>query len=71
MGFSYWSVRKDTYFDGHERDDVKAYRNNVFLPQWKEHSARFVEFAEDGKWEKPQLPDGILPLVLITHDEST
>lgn len=38
---------------------------------WNELSTRFVRFNEDGTWEKPQLPDGIKQLVLVTHDEST
>jgi hypothetical protein len=71
MGFVYNTVQKGLYFDGHEREDVKAYRKDVFLPQWKKYSERFVEFNEDGKFQKPPLPDGVLPLVLVTHDEST
>jgi hypothetical protein len=71
MGFIYTRVKKGVYFDGHERDDVREYRDTVFLPQWKDLSSRFVEFDEDGAWARPQLPEGVLPLVLVTHDEST
>ena len=71
MGFDYKTIRKGVYFDGHERQDVREYRDNVFIPRWNELSMRFVRFNEDGTWEIPQLPDGMKPLVLVTHDEST
>jgi len=71
MGFDYKTIRKGVYFDGHERQDIREYRDNVFIPRWNELSMRFVRFNEDGTWEMPQLPDGVKPLVLVTHDEST
>ena len=72
LGFSYKDVRKDVYFDGHERKDVVEYRNEVFLKAWQQASRRFVIFNEDGSWEKPSdLQPGEKPLVLVTHDEST
>ena len=72
MGFVYKDSRKDVYFDGHEREDVVNYRNEVFLNIWQEASRRFVIFNEDGSWEKPpSLQPGEKPLVLVTHDEST
>jgi hypothetical protein len=71
-GFSYGDAKKDVYFDGHEREDVVKYREEVFLKAWQEHSRRFVIFKEDGSWEKPPgLRPGEKPLVLVTHDEST
>jgi hypothetical protein len=72
MGFTYKDAKKDVYFDGHEREDVVKYRNEVFLKTWQESSRRFVIFKEDGSWEKPPgLQPGEKPLVLVTHDEST
>ncbi|RPA78671.1 hypothetical protein BJ508DRAFT_349096 [Ascobolus immersus RN42] len=72
MGFSYKNVTKNVYIDGHERPDVIEYRQQVFLPEWKTHSRRFVLFNEDGTWEFPKgLQVGEKPLVLVTHDEST
>lgn len=72
MGFVYKDVKKDVYFDGHEREDVVKYRNEVFLKNWQEFSRRFVIFEEDGSWEKPPgLRPGEKPMVLVTHDEST
>ena len=72
MGFVYKDVKKDVYFDGHEREDVVKYRNEVFLKIWQQASRRFVIFKEDGSWEKPPgLRSDEKPLVLVTHDEST
>jgi hypothetical protein len=72
MCFTYKDAKKDVYFDGHEREDVVKYRNEVFLKTWQESSRRFVIFKEDGSWEKPPgLQPGEKPLVLVTHDEST
>jgi hypothetical protein len=71
-GFTYGGAKKDVYLDGHEREDVKKYREEVFLKAWKEHSRWFVVSKEDGSWEKPSgLQPGEKPLVLVTHDKST
>ena len=72
MGFVYKDVKKDVYFDGHEREDVVKYRNEVFLKTFQEARRRFILFKEDGSWENPSgLRPGEKPLVLVTHDEST
>ena len=34
MGFSYHEVKKGIYVDGHEREDVVNYRNDIFLKAW-------------------------------------
>jgi hypothetical protein len=31
MGFEYKNVKKGVFIDGHEREDVVEYRNNIFL----------------------------------------
>lgn len=77
MGFEFKENHKDVFFDGHERADVVAYRQDNFLPTWMAHEKRFAIFAEDGSW-KPSLGSTIghenlaqRPLILVTHDEST
>src|SRR6267154_6705933 len=63
------------YIDGHEREDVMAYRC-AFVEQWKTYELRFHQWDNDGH-ELPRpngfpVPDGLLfRLVLVTHDEST
>ncbi|KAJ7918082.1 hypothetical protein B0H13DRAFT_1470919, partial [Mycena leptocephala] len=40
MGYRWRKEPKGMYSDGHERDDVVHYRQNVFLPRWRELEAR-------------------------------
>lgn len=72
MGPVHDTVRKGVFVDGHKREDVVAYRNNLFIPQWREYQRRFVVFHEDGTWTIPStLQVGEKAQVLVTHDEST
>jgi hypothetical protein len=71
MGFAYSTVQKGVYIDGHKRQHVVEYRQSTFIPHWKTYECRFVIFHGDGSWELPQLPPGEIPIVFITHDEST
>ena len=41
-GFQYISHKKGLYFDGHDREDVVAYRQNVFIPTFKSYEPRLV-----------------------------
>jgi hypothetical protein len=75
-GFRYTVHKKALYFDGHEREDVTEYRQNVFLPAMKKHEACLVRY-EVGNIEKevilqlaPGDSDG-RKLVLVAHDEMT
>jgi transposase len=62
-----YSELKGQYVDGHEREDVVKYRNEVFLPRWANVKARSWD------WANRQLDP--LPherrIVLWFHDEST
>jgi hypothetical protein len=46
LGYRYKATPKGQYVDGHERDDVVYYRENVFLPQWRRYQERMA------RWEK-------------------
>jgi hypothetical protein len=35
LDYCWREEQKGQYVDGHERDDVVTYRQNVFLPLWK------------------------------------
>jgi hypothetical protein len=35
LGYQYKATPKGQYADGHERDDIVYYRENIFLPQWR------------------------------------
>src|SRR6266849_2340561 len=62
-----YSELKNQYIDGHEREDVVKYRNNVFLLRWANVKAWSWDWANgqsdpllDKRW-----------VVLWFHDEST
>ncbi|KZP03294.1 hypothetical protein FIBSPDRAFT_769167, partial [Athelia psychrophila] len=71
----YGKKAKGMYMDGHEREDVVAYRDG-FVARWQEYEKRMVTFDNDGV-ESPFPPGfpvaqtGRFRLILITHDEST
>jgi len=75
-GWKYMQHKKALYYDGHDRPDVVAYRQNVFLPKMLNHQSRLVEYQVgnlEQRVEKPLMaagPEGHW-LVLCAHDEST
>ena len=75
LDWRYQKTRNGMYIDGHEREDVVAYRR-AFVERWKTYDMRFHKWDNDGcELPRPNgfpLPDnGPFHLVLITHDEST
>ena len=70
LGLSWRSAKKTIYFDGHERADVVLYRQQ-FVNEFLDLESRFVRWTEDGEMVIPTLPPGQLPIVPVTHDEST
>jgi hypothetical protein len=75
LDWRYKGIKKGMYIDGHEREDVVAYRRE-FIERFKFYEKRFHQWDNDGQ-ELPRpngfpVPDGPpFRLVLITHDEST
>ncbi|KAH9149034.1 hypothetical protein AeNC1_019377, partial [Aphanomyces euteiches] len=63
LGYKYMNAKKGVYVDGHERDDVKAYRI-VFL----ERIFNLEQLMTNET--KPELKNGEKEHVLIVHDES-
>lgn len=72
-GFQYISHKKGLYFDGHDRPDVLAYRQNYFLPMMKSLEPCLVRYViGDVESEIPVSLNCVeQPLVLCSHDEST
>ena len=62
------------YIDGHEREDVVAYRVE-FLKRWREYQKRMVTYNNDGNMDSTPrgfpVENGRFRLILVTHDEST
>jgi transposase len=75
LGYRWTLEPSGQYVDGHEREDVVGYRQNVFLPRWKalEHSLRI--WTLDGKEEETTGGGSAHPVnrktVVWFHDEST
>lgn len=66
-------MKKRVYNDGHEREDIVAYRKEVFLSFLKLVESRLMEWDED---LLPTPTDEVLsselqPLIMVTHDECT
>ena len=74
LGFYKSESKKGVYIDGHEREDVVRYRQDVFLPKMKELDSYCTHYdeKEDGTWEAllPDLPAGVKRHVFYFHDES-
>ena len=72
MGYSWRDVKKGVYIDGHEREDVVKYRQEVFLPALQQVHTRLAKWDDNGTVvrEGSQLVGG-LRVVIVTHDEST
>jgi hypothetical protein len=64
----YGKVKNRMYIDGHERDNVMAYRKD-FVERWVGYETRFQIWDNDGN-TLPRPPDSF-PLILVMHNEST
>lgn len=75
LGWRQTRLKKGVYMDGHERDDVVKYRNEIFLPLMDEYERRMVKWAEneDGTFERvePDLPPGEKRVIALFQDESS
>jgi hypothetical protein len=67
LKWRYSKKKNGMYIDGHERDNIVAYRQ-AFVYQWAEYESRFQIWDNNGN-PIPHLPDSH-PLILITHNES-
>ena len=75
LSWCYGPMKNGMYMDGHEREDVVAYRT-AFVARWKEYEKRFHTWDSNGVEHLPQnafwVPGagGHFQLILVTHDES-
>ena len=71
LGFSLKCPQKGIYVDGHERDDVVKYRKQ-FLQRMESYEKRMFKYVGDDCETaiRPELEDGVRPLVLVVQDES-
>ena len=70
LGLVPQSKKKGIYYDGHEREDVVAYRK-IFLERMKEFEQYMPKFVGDEMIQiNPELPNGQKLYIFIAHDES-
>ncbi|KAG1867209.1 hypothetical protein DFJ58DRAFT_714447 [Suillus subalutaceus] len=71
----YWwkKEKRGQYSDGHERDDVVYYCQNIFLPAWESTEARLRTWKQDDLTceDSPPLPELSRRIVAWFHNEST
>jgi len=70
LGWNWKEVKKGVYKDGHEREDVKEYRDQVFLPRMQALQTTMIEWDGDLQ-QVPKNYASNKPTVFITHDECT
>ncbi|KAF8588139.1 hypothetical protein K439DRAFT_1658713 [Ramaria rubella] len=71
LGWTWTTLRKGVYMDGHEREDVVKYRNDIFLPAMAKFEKRMIRFeGPQLKWVEPTLLPGECILIAEFHDES-
>ncbi|CAG8798110.1 4409_t:CDS:2, partial [Dentiscutata erythropus] len=73
LGWSYKEWKKDVYVDGHKREDVVRYQQEVFLPMMAELEPLIIEYYENDltKLVKKNIPLNQKPHCVVTHDETT
>ncbi|KAJ7670285.1 hypothetical protein B0H17DRAFT_948860, partial [Mycena rosella] len=70
LGYRFTAEKKGQYSDGHERDNVVYYREEVYLPSLKGFQDHSCMFDADGSVTTPSLPPGVRRTVIWYHDES-
>ena len=73
-GFQFQNYKKSLYYDGHERLDVVADRQQCFLPEMVKYEEHLVEYITgDVEHELQKVPNNFIErqLVLCAHDEMT
>jgi hypothetical protein len=74
LGWRNTRLKKGVYMDGHEREDVREYRNNKFLPLMAEYEKAMVKWNlvnSELKREDPILGPGEKRIVPVFQDESS
>ena len=69
LNWQFGKKKNGMYIDGHERDDVVAYRQ-AFVHRWADYEMRF-HIWDNGGGPLARSPSNLHPLILVTHDEST
>ena len=71
LGFFPTNASKGWFTDGHEREDVIRFREEIFLPKMALLETQIRKYTKESNYTEFILPDGPSESVIITHDEST
>jgi hypothetical protein len=74
LGWRNTRLKKGVYMDGHEREDVREYRNKKFLPLMAEYKKAMVKWNlvnSELKHKDPILGSGEKRIVPVFQDESS
>lgn len=71
LGYHWRRDHRGQYVDGHERADVVAYCQEVFIPQILEHQSRLNKWGKDGVTLEHTVSPGERPVEEWYHDEVT
>jgi hypothetical protein len=70
LGWQCTVLRKGVYMDGHEREDVKKYRQDIFLPAMAAFESRMAHYeGPELRRVEPNLAPGEAEVVAVWHDE--
>ncbi|KAF8158141.1 hypothetical protein B0H34DRAFT_807729 [Crassisporium funariophilum] len=69
LGYRFTTPKKGQYADGHEREDVVYYREQVFLPEWRAMQDRMSNWSNDNLLEYGPSVNGRRVIVWF-HDKS-
>jgi len=67
LGFEWKEVGKGVYIDGNEQPDVDIYREQSFLPKWKELEPQMPKWSSLGQVDEAPLPVGEHLLIPCAH----
>ncbi|CUA72043.1 Son of sevenless homolog 2 [Rhizoctonia solani] len=71
MGYQWRREKRGQYFDGHEREDVVKYRQEVFVPKWKELEPFMPSWDEIGAQQPLSIPNDQQEVTVWFHDATT
>ncbi|CUA69593.1 Protein unc-13 homolog B [Rhizoctonia solani] len=71
MGYQWRRHKAGLYYDGHEREDVVHYRQQVFLPKWKALEPFMPSWDHDSGLEIPPVLQGTQQEVTIWFHNAT
>jgi hypothetical protein len=70
LGYEWKLERRGMFADGHERQDVVHYRQNVFIPRFLALERRMRSWDDEGKEIPPVLEPGEKVVTAWKHDET-